>query len=180
MEAKMSEYPLPLANLTELFGDEYLVRASEEYGGKRRKIPHDPFFQMIPCRRGVTIWPYGAELLGVSVRGIMIEKLLATGVIIEDKSSICRDDPEAYKRCEGYKIWGERYKDACYLLRPTFDELECNLVFHVDDFETVAKMVGARKRRKLSPEQRAQSSVTLDKARAVRARQRAILAISTD
>ena len=178
----MSEYPLPLANLKELFGDEYLVRASEEYEG-RRKTPKGPFFQMIPCRRGVTIWPYGAELLGVSVKGRMIDRLLATGVIIESKSTICRDDPEAYKRTEAYRIFGEKYKAYLdtkkdYLLKPTFDELECNLVFHVDDLETVAQMVGARKRRKLSPEQKAQCMAALAQANAKSRCQSPILAIS--
>ena len=155
----MSEYPLPLVSLQELLEDEYIVRASEEYEG-RRKTPKDPFFQMIPCRKGVTIWPYGAELLGVSVKGKMIDKLMATGVIIEDKSAICRDDPTAFERGEIFRLYGYRF--GCYLQKPTVDDLESNLVFHIDGFETVAKMVGARKRRKLSPAQKKQRLKNLE------------------
>ena len=165
----MSEYPLPLANLQALFGDRYKVGRSSEYDGNR-KIPADPFYQAIRCRGGALIWPYGAELLGVTVKGGMIDKLLATGVIIEEKSAICRDDPEAWKKSEVARRFGGRYELACpWNNRPTVDDLESNLVFHVDDFETVAEVVGAFRRRKLSPERRARQIEALRQARAARA-----------
>ena len=80
------EYPLPLVDLRQ-FGDRYLIRASEEYDG-RKKIPDDPFFQATPCRRDMSIWPYGEEKLGVTVHHRYVDKLLATGVILEDESAI--------------------------------------------------------------------------------------------
>ena len=167
----MREYPFPLANLQELFGDRYRVGRSPEYDGNR-KIPADPFFQAVRCRGGALIWPYGAELLGVTVKGGMIDKLLATGVIIEEKSAICRDDPEAWKKSEVARRFGGRYELACpWNNRPTVDDLESNLVFHVDDFETVAEVVGAFRRRKLSPEQRQRLVETLRRARAEKAAQ---------
>jgi len=156
-----SEFPLPLANLQELFGDRYVVGPSPEYEG-RRKIPADPFFQVIRCRGGVLIWPYGAELLGATVKGVLVDRLLATGVILEDKSAICRDEPEAWKKSDVARRFGRRYETACqWNNRPTATDLESNLVFHVQDFEVVAEIVGARKRRPLSPEQRARQIETL-------------------
>ena len=51
------EYPLPLFDLRQV-KDRYHVRASEEYDGPQ-KTPRDPFIQIIPCRRGMFIYPYG-------------------------------------------------------------------------------------------------------------------------
>ena len=164
--SKLEPYPLPLANLQELFGDRYRVGPSPEYDGTR-KVPADPFFQAIRCRNGVLVWPHGAELLGVTVKGVMVDKLLATGAIIVEKSSICRDAPEAWKKSDMARRFDSRYEDACpWNNRPTGDDLESNLIFHVDDFETVAEIVGAFRRRKLSPERRAQQIETLKRARA--------------
>jgi hypothetical protein len=110
-------------------------------------------------------------LLGVTVKGAMIDKLLATGVIIEGKSTICRDDPEWYKGSDVYRRMPElfmRNGSDKRLEKPTKDDLESNLIFHVKDFPTVAAVVHPFRRRKLSPEHRKRSVEALRKARAAR------------
>lgn len=107
----------------------------------------------------------GHDLL---VKGVMIDKLLATGVIIESKSALCRDDAEAWKKSDMARRSGGRYLGVCqWNNRPKVDDLESNVIFHIDDFETVAEIVGAFRRRRLSPEQRARSTQALRRAREV-------------
>jgi hypothetical protein len=56
-------------NLRELFGDQYRITFDEAYSSAH--VPHDkrdPWMMQIPCTgRGVTIYPYGGNVLAVEV-----------------------------------------------------------------------------------------------------------------
>ena len=155
------EYPLPLVALRQ-FGDRYLVRGSEEYDGPK-KIPEDPFFQMIPRREGMSIWPYGAQKLRATVQAKYLDRLLATGFILERESAICRDDPSVTDPAlvpPGVKP--HEWRAQCERLeRPRAEDLVSIVVFQVEHLDAVAEIIGARRRRKLSPEHRAAATERL-------------------
>jgi hypothetical protein len=167
------EYPLPLVDLRQ-FEDRYLIRATEEYDGPR-KVPDDPFFQMIPCRAGMSIWAFGEAKLGATVQAKHVDKLLAAGLILKRESSICRDAPwRNDPKCVPPGVKPLHWQAQCrHLQAPRVADLVSFVVFPIEHLDAVAEIIGARKRRRMTPEQRAVATERLRRAREARFREEA-------